>query len=41
MLKKIFGKNIKKLRRECRMSQEELAQKADLHRNYISELEPD
>lgn len=35
----IFGEVIQVLRRECSLSQEELAFESDLHRTYISLLE--
>lgn len=35
----IFGKNISKLRKERKLSQEALAQKADLHRTHIGMIE--
>ena len=34
-----FGKNISKLRKERNLSQEELAQKSDLHRTHIGMIE--
>jgi transcriptional regulator with XRE-family HTH domain len=34
-----FGKVIRKLRREAKLSQEELADRCNLHRTYISQLE--
>jgi len=34
-----FGKNISKLRKERKLSQEELAQKSDLHRTHIGMIE--
>ena len=39
MIKKRFGKAIRRRRRELDLSQEELAEKADLHRTYISSIE--
>ncbi|MEN9518244.1 MAG: hypothetical protein RLZZ381_832 [Cyanobacteriota bacterium] len=38
-IKKRFGKAIRRRRRELDISQEELAEKADLHRTYISSIE--
>jgi transcriptional regulator with XRE-family HTH domain len=38
-LKKRFGKAIRRRRRELDISQEALAEKADLHRTYISNIE--
>ena len=35
----IFGENVRKFRRKLNISQEELADKADLHRNYIGMIE--
>jgi transcriptional regulator with XRE-family HTH domain len=35
----IFAQNVKKLRLQKGWSQEELAQKADLHRTYIGSIE--
>jgi transcriptional regulator with XRE-family HTH domain len=34
-----FGKAIRRRRRELDLSQEELAERAELHRNYISGIE--
>ncbi len=34
-----FGKAIRRRRRELDLSQEELAEKAELHRNYVSGIE--
>ena len=34
-----FGKAIRRRRRELDFSQEELAERADLHRTYISDIE--
>ena len=34
-----FGDRIKRLRVSCEMSQEELAYRSGLHRNYISDVE--
>lgn len=34
-----FGKAIRRRRRELDLSQEELAERADLHRTYISNIE--
>lgn len=36
---KVFGTNVKKYRLACKMSQEELADKSNLHRTYISAIE--
>lgn len=36
---KIFGKNVKKYRQELGISQEELADRSNLHRTYISAIE--
>lgn len=36
---KIFGGNVRKIRREKGLSQEELAFKANLHRTYIGMIE--
>ncbi len=36
---KIFGQNVKKYRQELKISQEELADRSDLHRTYISAIE--
>ena len=35
----IVGNNISKIRHECGLSQEELADRAGLHRTYISGIE--
>ncbi len=35
----IFGGNVRKFRRKLNISQEELADKADLHRTYIGMIE--
>ena len=34
-----FGKRLKELRTQKKLSQEQLALKADLHRTYISDIE--
>lgn len=34
-----FGKQVKKLRIACGISQEELAHRADIHTSYVSQLE--
>lgn len=36
---KIFGSNVKKCRLKCGWSQEQLAQRAGLHRTYIGSIE--
>lgn len=36
---KVFGLNVKKYRKAINMSQEELADKSNLHRTYISAIE--
>lgn len=36
---KVFGNNIKKYRKEQKLSQEKLAEKCNLHRTYISAIE--
>ncbi|MCH5164083.1 MAG: helix-turn-helix transcriptional regulator [Clostridiales bacterium] len=36
---KVFGLNVKKYRQACKMSQEDLADKSNLHRTYISAIE--
>jgi two-component system, response regulator len=38
-VKKTFGETVKKLRNHLGMSQEDLAERADLHRTYISDVE--
>ena len=35
----VFGNNLKKFREEQGMSQEKIAEKAGLHRTYISDIE--
>lgn len=37
--RQILGENIRKHRRILKWSQEKLAEKADLHRNYIGDIE--
>jgi transcriptional regulator with XRE-family HTH domain len=37
--RKILGENIRLLRKEAALSQEALAEQADLHHNYVGELE--
>lgn len=37
--KDIFGQNVRRIRNEAGLSQEELADRADLHRTYISSIE--
>jgi transcriptional regulator with XRE-family HTH domain len=34
-----FGARVKKFRTEAKISQEDLAELADLHRNYVSQIE--
>jgi transcriptional regulator with XRE-family HTH domain len=36
---KVFGQNVKKYRQELGISQEELADRSNLHRTYISAVE--
>ena len=36
---KVFGTNVKKYRKACNISQEELADRSNLHRTYISAVE--
>jgi transcriptional regulator with XRE-family HTH domain len=38
-VKWLFGRAVRKRRRELDLSQEQLAERADLHRNYISDIE--
>ena len=38
-LVKIFGTNVRKYRTEAGLSQEKLAEIADLHRTYVSDIE--
>ena len=38
-VKWLFGRAVRRRRREMAWSQEELAERADLHRNYISDIE--
>src|SRR5262249_44814388 len=38
-VKKIFGATVKARRRQLGISQEELAERADLHRTYVSDIE--
>lgn len=35
----LFGNNVKKTRKKCGLSQEQLAEKAGLHRTYIGMIE--
>jgi transcriptional regulator with XRE-family HTH domain len=37
--RKILGENIREHRRKLKWSQEKLAEKADLHHNYIGDIE--
>jgi transcriptional regulator with XRE-family HTH domain len=37
--RKILGENIRMCRRKMRWSQEKLAEKSELHRNYIGDIE--
>lgn len=37
--RKAFGTRVKHFRRSCGLSQEELAERSRLHRNYISDVE--
>lgn len=37
--RKRFGKHLKKLRREAKLSQQELGKKAKIHRTYIGSVE--
>ena len=36
---KVFGCNVKRYRKACGMSQEDLAEESNLHRTYISAVE--
>lgn len=36
---KVFGLNVKKYRKAINLSQEELAERSNLHRTYISSIE--
>lgn len=36
---KVFGQNVKKYRQQLAISQEELADRSNLHRTYISAIE--
>lgn len=38
-IKWVFGRAVRKRRRELDLSQEELAERASLHRNYVSDIE--
>lgn len=38
-IKKIFGKHLRGLREERRLTQEELAEKASMHFTYIGQIE--
>jgi transcriptional regulator with XRE-family HTH domain len=35
----MFGKTVRELRKKRKLTQEELAEKAHLHRNYVSDVE--
>ena len=35
----MFGKTLRELRKKRKLTQEELADKAHLHRNYVSDVE--
>lgn len=37
--KAVFGQNVRKIRTQAGLSQEELADRAQLHRTYISSIE--
>ena len=37
--RKIFGETIRSYRKKANVSQEKLAEKADLHHNYVGEIE--
>ena len=37
--RKVLGENIRKYRGDLEWSQEKLAEKADLHRNYVGDIE--
>ena len=37
--KELFGHNVRRIRKEAGLSQEELAYRAKLHRTYISSIE--
>lgn len=38
-IKRVFGRNVRRHRQQLRISQEELAERADLHRTYIGDIE--
>ena len=38
-IKKVFGKHLRKLREERKLTQEELADKAGMHFTYIGQIE--
>ena len=38
-INKLFGKHVSQLRKECNLSQEELADRCGVHRTYIGALE--
>lgn len=38
-IKKMFGKHLRKLREERKLTQEELAEKAGMHFTYIGQIE--
>lgn len=37
--RRLVGRNLKRLRKEAELSQEELAAEAGLHRTYVSDME--
>lgn len=37
--RKVFGENVRKRRRKLGLSQEELADRAELHRTYVGSIE--
>jgi len=38
-LRNVLGENVRRLRRECRLTQEELAFEAGIDRTYVSQIE--